>query len=69
MQVDWADTTIPYRDPITDETYPAYVFAAVLPCSCYAYVEACEDIKAANWLLDSLKAMKFTALVNLYAVK
>ena len=56
MQVDWAGTTIPYRNPITDETYPTYVFAAVLPCSCYAYVEAWEDMKAANWLLCHVHA-------------
>lgn len=58
-QVDWAGTTIPYRDLITDETYPAYVFIAVLPCSCYAYVEACEDMKAANWLLCHVHAYEY----------
>ena len=51
MQVDWAGTTIRYQDPITGAPYDTYLFAAVLPCSCYAYVEACEDMKSANWLL------------------
>lgn len=42
MQVDRAGTTIPYYDRVTgDAAYDAYLFAAVLPCSCYAYVEAC----------------------------
>ena len=45
MQVDWAGGTIPYYDSITGEEYKAYLFVAVLPCSCYIYVEACADMK------------------------
>ena len=45
MQVDWAGTTIPYYDRVTGEATDSYLFAAVLPCSCYAYVEACDDMK------------------------
>lgn len=45
MQVDWAGTTLQYQDPITGELSDVYLFAAVLPCSCYAYVEACDDMK------------------------
>lgn len=29
MQVDWAGTTIQYQDPVTAETYDAYIFANV----------------------------------------
>jgi len=34
MQVDWAGETIPIYDQAGGET-PAYIFVAVLPCSCY----------------------------------
>ena len=43
MQVDWAGTTIPYYDRVTGEAADTYLSAAILPCSCYAYVEACDD--------------------------
>ena len=59
MQVDWAGTTIQYQDSVTGDTYDAYVFAAVLPCSCYAYVEACEDMKSTNWLLCHVHAYEY----------
>ena len=57
MQVDWAGTTIPYYNHITDEV--TYLFAAVLPCSCYAYVEACDDMKTTNWLLCHVHAYQY----------
>ena len=59
MQVDWAGTTIPYYDRITGDAYDAYLFAAVLPCSCYAYVEACDDMKITNWLLCHVHAYQY----------
>lgn len=59
MQVDWAGTTIQYQDPVTGDAYDAYIFAAVLPCSCYAYVEACEDMKSTNWLLCHVHAYEY----------
>ena len=59
MQVDWAGTTIKYQDSMIDEEYEAYIFAAVLPCSCYAYVEACDDMKATNWLLCHVHAYNY----------
>lgn len=37
MEVDWAGGTLPITDPVTGEMMPAYLFVAVLPCSCYAY--------------------------------
>jgi len=48
MQVDWAGTTIPYYDRVTGEATDSYLFAAVLPCNCYAYLEACGDMKTTN---------------------
>ncbi len=59
MQVDWAGTPIKYYDSITGDAYDAYIFAAVLPCSCYAYVEACDDMKSTNWLLCHVHAYEY----------
>lgn len=59
MQVDWAGTTIPYYDTITGDENSAYIFAAVLPCSCFAYVEACDDMKSTNWLLCHAHAYSY----------
>lgn len=59
MQVDWAGTTIPYYDRVTGEAADSYLFAAVLPCSCYAYVEACDDMKTTNWLLCHVHAYQY----------
>jgi len=59
MQVDWAGTTIKYQDSVTGDSYDAYVFAAVLPCSCYAYIEACDDMKTTNWLLCHVHAYNY----------
>ena len=42
MQVDWAGNTLDIYDPITGDVSKAYLFVAVLPCSCYAYAEACD---------------------------
>ena len=50
MQVDWAGNTIPIQDPFTGDTTEAYLFVAVLPCSCYAYAEACADMTSGQWL-------------------
>jgi len=35
MEVDWAGATIDIYDPVTGDTAPAYLFVAVLSCSCY----------------------------------
>lgn len=59
MQVDWAGTTIKYHDSVTGDEYDAYIFASVLPCSCYAYVEACDDMKTTNWLLCHVHAYNY----------
>lgn len=59
MQVDWAGNTIPYYNSEMGEEAEAYVFVAVLPCSCYAYVEACDDMKQENWLLCHIHAYEY----------
>ena len=59
MQVDWAGTTIPYYDSVTGEGFKAYLFVAVLPCSCFAYAEARDDMKQENWLLCHVHAYEY----------
>ena len=59
MQVDWAGNTIPIYDSVTGEETAAYLFVAVLPCSCYAYAEACGDMKSENWLLCHVHAFHY----------
>ncbi len=59
MEVDWAGKTLTICDSITSESSPAYLFVAVLPCSGYAYVEACTDMKLENWLLCHVHAYDY----------
>lgn len=59
MQVDWAGNTIPVYDSVTGDVGKAYVFVAVLPCSCFAYAEACSDMKMENWLLCHIHAFEY----------
>lgn len=59
MQVDWAGDPLIITDPVTGERKPMYIFVAVLPCSCYTYAEACEDMKMENWLLCHIHAFNY----------
>lgn len=59
MQVDWAGGTIPYYDSVTGEEFKAYLFVAVLPCSGFIYVEACNDMKQENWLMCHVHAYEY----------
>lgn len=59
MQVDWAGNTLDICDPVTGEVWKAYLFVAVLPCSCYAYAELCEDMKLESWLLCHVHAYNY----------
>lgn len=59
MEVDWAGDTIPVFDPVTGEPDGVYLFVAVLPCSCYVYAEACNDMASENWLLCHVHAYSF----------
>ena len=51
MEVDWAGNTLEIHDPVNGEISKAYLFVAVLPCSCYTYVELCGNMKLENWLM------------------
>ena len=59
MEVDWAGGTLPITDPVTGIVDPAYLFVAVLPCSCYPYVELCGDMKQENWLLCHVHTFEY----------
>jgi len=59
MEVDWAGNTLTIWDSVTGESSPVYLFVAVLPCSGYAYVEACSDMKLENWLLCHVHAYAY----------
>ena len=59
MEVDWAGGTLPITDPVTGEIMPAYLYVAVLPCSCYAYAELCSDMQSENWLLCHVHAYEY----------
>lgn len=59
MQVDWAGNTIPVHDPVTGEETKAYLFVAVLPCSCYAYVEACPSMQTECWIQCHVHAYQY----------
>lgn len=59
MQVDWAGDTLPIYDSVTGESIPAYLFIAVLPCSCYVYAEVTADMKLENWLMCHVHAYEY----------
>jgi transposase len=41
------------HNPVTGEVSKAYLFVAVLPCSCLTCAEACDDMKLENWIRNS----------------
>ena len=59
IQVDWAGDTVPVYDSVTGEQGAAYLFVAVLPCSCYVYAEACDNMKTKNWLNCHVHAFNY----------
>lgn len=59
MEVDWAGQTLPIYDSVTGESYPVYLFIAVLPCSGYTYAEAISDMKLENWLNCHIHAYEY----------
>ena len=50
IMVDWAGNTFKIYDMVTGEITEAYLFVSVLPCSWYAYVEPCLDMKSETWV-------------------
>ena len=64
IQVDWAGDTVPVYDSVTGAQSAAYLFVAVLPCSCYVYAEACDDMKTENWLNCHAHAFNYFGSVS-----
>lgn len=59
IEVDWAGNTLPIYDSVSGEEYKAYLFVAVLPCSCYTYAELCRDMKLESWLSCHVHAYNY----------
>ena len=59
IQVDWARDTVPVYDSVTEAQSAAYLFVAVLLCSCYVFAEACDDMKTENWLNRHVHAFNY----------
>ena len=59
IQVDWAGDTVPVYDSVTGAQSAAYLFVAVLPCSCYVYAEVCDDMETENWLNCHVHAFNY----------
>lgn len=59
MEVDWAGATLDIHDSVTGEVSKAYLFVAVLPCSCFTYAEACDDMKLENWINSHVHAYNY----------
>ena len=59
MEVDWAGATLDIHDPVTGEVSKAYLFVAVLPCSCLTYAEACGDMKLENRISCHIHAYNY----------
>lgn len=59
MEVDWAGATITIYDPVTGDTTVAYLFVAVLSCSCYVYAEACPNMKSEAFINCHIHAYEY----------
>ena len=59
MEVDWAGDTACIQDNISGKPIPVYVFAAVLPCSGYAYTEGFFSQNLENWITAHVHAYQF----------
>ena len=59
MEVDWAGATIDIYDDVTGEVYPAYLFVAVLSCSCYVYAEICINMKSDTFINCHVHAYEY----------
>ncbi len=50
VMVDWDGVTMNVYDRLTGEQSKAYLFVATLPFSMYTYVQACPNMKQAEWI-------------------
>ncbi len=59
MEVDWAGATINIYDEVTGDVTPAYLFVAVLSCSCYVYAEICINMKSDTFINCHVHAYEY----------
>ena len=59
MEVDWAGKSMAIYDNTTGEIIDAYLFVAVLPCSCYSYVEAFLNQNTESWIRAHVNAYNY----------
>ena len=59
MEVDWAGDTAFIKNSITGKQIPVYMFATVLPCSGYAYVEGFFSRNLESWIKAHVNAYQF----------
>lgn len=59
MEVDWAGKTIDIYDSVTGDVTPAYLFVAVLSCSCLVYAEACANMKEDTFIMCHVHAYEY----------
>lgn len=59
MEVDWAGATLVIYDPVTGDTTVAYLFVAVLSCSCYVYAEACRNMQSETFINCHVHAYEY----------
>jgi transposase len=56
---DFAGDTLPIHDPHTGQTYPAYLFVAVLGASSYTFARAVLSMNLPNWIELHVQALEF----------
>jgi hypothetical protein len=59
MEVDWAGSTLSYKNKFTGESAKAYIFVAVLPASSYPFAYAYEDMTQRSWIDAHIRAFEF----------
>lgn len=50
LMVDWAGTSLPLYDKVTENNCKVYLFVATLPFSMYCYAQACRTMKEEDWI-------------------
>lgn len=50
---------MPIHDRVTGKQSDAYIFVGVLPCGCYAYVEAFPRMVTENWISAHVNAYSY----------
>ena len=59
IEVDWTGDPAYWKDPYTGEIQKAWLFAAILPFSGYAYAEVFPDMKLPNWIKANVHMLEY----------